>query len=179
MLVEQISFLEDNATDLQDGFIVVDAIDEINGIDGYGEDVRDTFLDVLRGLAHSYHILCTSRPHINVAEYFETVLGITIEATEGDLQIYLESKVAASKRLKGFVAKDKTLNTAICRTIIEKSCGMFVVPFSKLSYLEFPVTDSRTRVYYCVWCFNAYKDVQSNRPIAQPVYSSLSPSEVA
>jgi hypothetical protein len=40
-LAEQISFVKDVSVDLQGPFIVIDAVDEISGIEDHG-DVRDT-----------------------------------------------------------------------------------------------------------------------------------------
>ncbi|KAF2242113.1 hypothetical protein BU26DRAFT_378226, partial [Trematosphaeria pertusa] len=107
-------------------FIVIDALDEIPDAEEEGIDCRFELLDTLAQLDCA-SLFCTSRPHINGSLYFTSFSEVVIEATDADLRAFLEAKLNRSRRLSGFLSKDKPLGDEIVQTITRKASGMFLL----------------------------------------------------
>jgi hypothetical protein len=124
---EHVDLLQHGSQHVDRFIVVVDAIDEIPGMEETGDaDVRYELLHTLAQLDY-VSLFCTSRPHIDAALYFSRFSEVSIEARDVDLRIFLEQTLSTSRRLQAFFSKDHTLREEIVTTITQKSSGMFLM----------------------------------------------------
>lgn len=103
-------------------FILVDAMDECAEANG----VRDSFLALLQGLVKepNVRLMITSRPLTVVKTVFSSITEIEIQASDGDLRLFLETRVLDKPRLAPLVKADPVLKDRIIKTLISKAAGM-------------------------------------------------------
>ncbi|KAJ7613770.1 ankyrin repeat-containing domain protein [Mycena polygramma] len=102
-------------------FILVDGLDE------YPQEPRDTLLRYLGALGSSVNLLLTSRPHIIIGHIISSYEMVEIRATEHDIGIYLDSKIAQSKRLSNHIKASLVLQQSLKPTVVKRSDGMFLL----------------------------------------------------
>ncbi|KAJ7601491.1 hypothetical protein DFH06DRAFT_1406902, partial [Mycena polygramma] len=102
-------------------FIVVDGLDE------YPQEPRDILLGYLGALGSSVNLLLTSRPHIIIDHIISSYETLEIRATEHDIGIYLDSKIAQSKRLSNHIKASSVLQQSLKPTVVKRSDGMFLL----------------------------------------------------
>ncbi|KAF1956811.1 hypothetical protein CC80DRAFT_504610 [Byssothecium circinans] len=126
-LDELMHILQDAQTYLDGAYVIIDAIDELQSLETEGiGDVRFELLNMLSSLK-KVSLFCTTRPHIDASTYFADYEQISIEATNTDLCTYLDARIASSRRLVGFVSKDRHLKNHIVSSITGKCSGMFLL----------------------------------------------------
>lgn len=87
-------------------FIIVDALDECSEIGGD----RKTILEELGVLSNMANIMITSRPHVNVEEYFQSIQNLEIVASDHDVRRYVEARISGAPRLARIVKSETGLN---------------------------------------------------------------------
>lgn len=97
-------------------FVVLDALDECPT----GADTRDKVLSVLQQIP-TVHLLITSRRHMDVASYFDTI-RLDLYAHRQDLEIFIRKRIEVEKNLKRYV--DEDFKETLINEIIKKSDGM-------------------------------------------------------
>ncbi len=104
-------------------FLVIDALDECNGNrrKNTSFDDRTRFLDELRKLPPSVHLLITSRPDLKLE--FENTTSIEIIGNDSDIRSYINGRL---KHEHGWLA-DPHLQTHIVDTIARRAQGMLVL----------------------------------------------------
>jgi hypothetical protein len=126
-------------------FIILDAVDEIPGIDErHGSDTRFELLQALAKLDYA-SVFCTCRPHISGTLHLEAFAEINVEATDADLRTFLEAKISASRRLSSFVSRDRALKEEIVKTITRKASGMFLLARLQLDQIVTAITIRQVR----------------------------------
>jgi hypothetical protein len=101
-------------------FIVIDALDECDEINGS----RSRLISDMNSLPSSTQLLCTSRFLPDLERQFESCPRIEIRASEGDVKTYLISRIEQESRLSRHVASDPSLKGKIVSTIVRKVEGM-------------------------------------------------------
>ncbi|KAI3316997.1 hypothetical protein HD806DRAFT_399799 [Xylariaceae sp. AK1471] len=103
-------------------FIVVDALDECQALDG----CRTSFLDEIFSLQAKagVSILATSRFIPEITERFEGATSIEIRASEGDIRGYLRGRLS---ELPKFVTNRSDLQDEITATVANAVDGMFLL----------------------------------------------------
>lgn len=104
-------------------FLVIDALDECNGNrrkNNYFDD-RTRFLDELRKLPPSVHLLITSRPDLNLK--FENTTPMEIIGNDSDIRSYIHGRL---KYEHGWLANPH-LQNQIVDTIAGRVQGMLVL----------------------------------------------------
>ncbi|KAI9777066.1 MAG: hypothetical protein M1839_009117 [Geoglossum umbratile] len=102
-------------------FVVVDALDECT------EGTRDSLLTELRGIHPTISLLVTSRHIPTIEREFGNVARLEIQANDGDIRLYLESRIKKEGRLKRHVAADPALRDTVINTILARAKGMFLL----------------------------------------------------
>jgi ankyrin repeat protein len=126
-------------------FIIVDAVDEIRGIDEKSStDIRFKLFQALAKLKY-VSLFCTCRPNISASFFFDLFAEIHIEASDADLRTFLEARVTASRRLSDFISKSRTLQEEIVGTITKKASGMFLLARLQLDQLVSAITVRQVR----------------------------------
>lgn len=142
---EQVALLKEISTQIHRFFLVVDAVDELPGVDERTcEDVRCELLEALSKLDCA-SLFFTSRPHITSNMYFPEASQIKIEASDADLRVFLEAKIDASKRLATFVSKDRRLKEEIVQGITAKASGMFLLARLQLEQVMMAIAPRQAR----------------------------------
>jgi hypothetical protein len=100
-------------------FIILDALDECP--EG---DVRDNLVDELLALPKNAKLMVTSRPHLNIQQYFEGVNRLEVRATENDLQTFLEGQMHRFNKCVKQDLHGENLRELIINTIISCADGM-------------------------------------------------------
>ena len=102
-------------------FLVIDALDECNPIDG----TRTSLVSSLRKHLHQRtHLLITSRPSGDIESLFKDCPQLEIKSSEGDIRRYVSSRLMREPRLVNHVTTDAVFLNMILDTIVAKSDGM-------------------------------------------------------
>lgn len=118
---ELLELLADIALGLPSLFLVIDALDECNSIDG----TRTSLVSSLRKhLHHGTHLLFTSRPSGDIESLFKDCPQLEIRASERDIRCHVSSRLMSEPRLVKYIAADAGLLNAILDTIVARSDGM-------------------------------------------------------
>jgi hypothetical protein len=97
---------------------VIDALDECSE----EEKIREQLMTEVRKLLPSVSLLVTSRDIPDMKPKFTGAARLEIRASDGDIRQYLESRITTE--LAEFLERDKTLQSNILTTIVEKAQGM-------------------------------------------------------
>jgi hypothetical protein len=102
-------------------FIIVDALDECQDLDG----CRTKFLSAIFNLQKKVgaNVFATSRLIPEITDQFQRTLSIEIRATEGDIRRYLRGH---KSKLPRFVANQPHLQDEITTSITKAVDGMYV-----------------------------------------------------
>lgn len=111
-------------------FVVVDALDECDDIDG----CRESLLTELQNLGN-INLMITSRPHIGIDDPVIKILQLEIRANDEDLGKYVDGRIKRQARLAKHAREHANLQEDIRRTIIETARGMCVA--SSSPFLQF------------------------------------------
>ena len=123
--VEEVrSLLESKMNDHDRNFIVVDALDECE------KSEMNRLLEGLRrllsnGIRSKIHVMLTSRPTVQIEDYFDNFQRIDITAHDSDIQKYLYGHMSQLGRC---VRSDVGLQGEIVETICKVVQGMSVRP---------------------------------------------------
>ncbi|KAI5782377.1 hypothetical protein DFH27DRAFT_579250 [Peziza echinospora] len=118
-------------------YLVIDAVDEME------DTSRDELLNLLKELVWNMShlkLMATFRPEVYVAAHFELTCDvpaarIEIQAMEDDVRAYITGRINEKPRL-AFLRKNPELLKRITDTIIEKTCGMFLLARFHIDSLE-------------------------------------------
>jgi hypothetical protein len=102
-------------------FIIVDALDECQVLDGCRSNFLSEIFDLQAKTGANF--LATSRFIQDISRKFERSLSLTIRATDEDVQTYLAAQM---NRLPSFVQSSPDLQTKIKLTIAQVANGMCV-----------------------------------------------------
>ena len=122
--------LRSELTGCSRAFIIVDALDECNEING----TRSGLIAELLNLPPTAYLLVTSRHVLSIEDKLNQSPRLEIRASDTDVRIYLEDRIQKESRLKRHVQADPSLRNSIIDTIVEKVQGMSV------SHLEYPAS---------------------------------------
>ncbi|KAL8791314.1 MAG: hypothetical protein Q9195_005933 [Heterodermia aff. obscurata] len=115
--VELLELLADVASEFSSLFLVIDALDECDFIDG----TRTGLVSGLRQLLHhGAHLLFTSRPLGDVESLFKDCPQLEIRASERDIRCHVSSRLMSEPRLAKHIATDNDLLNAILDTIVAR-----------------------------------------------------------
>jgi NACHT domain len=102
-------------------FVVLDALDECPERNG----TRDDLLSELQKLQPTLRLLVTARPNITPAEHgFNDASLLEIQASDKDIERYVQARIDKEVRLKRHVKADPTLTVTIINTIVKNVKGM-------------------------------------------------------
>ena len=119
--IELLELLADVALGFSSLFLVIDALDECDSIDG----IRTSLVSSIRKKLHGgAHILCTSRPLGDIESLFKDCPQLEIRASERDIRCYVSSRLMSESRLVKHVAADAEILNTILDTIVARSDGM-------------------------------------------------------
>ncbi|KAK0502596.1 hypothetical protein EDD18DRAFT_697226 [Armillaria luteobubalina] len=107
-------------------YIVLDALDEYNDNDGD----REQLIDVMRkSLGNNTRLLVTSRDiGTTIGSLFEEDTRLDIRATGEDINLYIDSRLASSKRLSDHIKRGgPSLRSDIHAGVTTKADGMFLL----------------------------------------------------
>lgn len=121
-LRESSTLLRDVIESFSQVFVVVDGLDECphREID----DIRDEFLDQLKGLPLKTQLLFTSRDLPSIALKFAADQRLEIYASRHAIEGYLQERINSSKNLSRHIQRKPSLREAIIETVARKSDGM-------------------------------------------------------
>ncbi|KAL6909249.1 putative ankyrin repeat protein [Trichoderma evansii] len=124
-LREYSAFLRDVIESFSEVFVVVDGLDECphRTVD----DIRDEFLDQLKGLPLKTQLLFTSRDLPSIALKFAADQRLEIHASKHAIKGYLQERIKSSKNLSRHIQRKPSLREAIVETVAQKSDGMFLL----------------------------------------------------
>ncbi|KUJ12762.1 uncharacterized protein LY89DRAFT_192295 [Mollisia scopiformis] len=110
-------------------YIIVDALDECRN-DDENESHQATRIRILQTLAsfgNKIQLLFTSRDERPVTAPPLTSLAIMkVSATDGDIKLYVEGRIAKKASLQACTTKEPLLATRIKRIVVERAAGMFL-----------------------------------------------------
>jgi hypothetical protein len=101
-------------------FIVIDALDECSE----ESRIREHFLAEVQKLLPAVRLLVTSRHMPDIERKSEGAARLEICASDGDVKLYLESRIKSQHPLADYVETDPTLRSDILTTIIKRAHGM-------------------------------------------------------
>ncbi|KAM5357250.1 hypothetical protein ACJZ2D_016458 [Fusarium nematophilum] len=113
----------------QKTYILIDALDECS------EDNREAFISLAEQVKSSVHLLITSRSNLDLTTSFQNLSRINVFAHSSDVEVYLNSKMSASKRMSSFIARDPTLRDDVIHKLLEKTDGMFLLAHLQIEHL--------------------------------------------
>ena len=122
--------LRSELTGCSRAFIIVDALDECNEING----TRNGLIAELLSLPPNANLLVTSRHVLSIEDKLNQSPPLEIRASDTDVRIYLEDRIQKESRLKRHVQADPNLRNSIVDTIVKKVQGMSV------HHLEYPAS---------------------------------------
>ncbi|KAL8931112.1 MAG: hypothetical protein Q9208_000216 [Pyrenodesmia sp. 3 TL-2023] len=96
-------------------YLIVDALDECL------PEVRSVILQELESLRPRVRLLVTTRPPI---DHIAEKVAIEIRASHGDLEKYIQSRIANSSRLSSLLQGRTRLSRDVCNNVIDKASGM-------------------------------------------------------
>jgi hypothetical protein len=121
-LAECSELLLSELTGCQRAFIIVDALDECNEING----TRGSLIAELQRLPPTTYLLVTSRHVPSIESELNQSRRLEIRASDMDVRVYLEDRIEKERRLKQHIQADPSLRNTIIDTIVEKAQGMSV-----------------------------------------------------
>ncbi|KAK0480403.1 hypothetical protein EDD18DRAFT_835664 [Armillaria luteobubalina] len=101
-------------------YIILDALDELDD-----NRCRQGVLDALKGLGTQICILITSRP-LDTMQSFIEAEKINIRANDADLEKCVLDRLTDGY-LYNLLSKDESLHERICKTVVKKADGMFLL----------------------------------------------------
>lgn len=119
-LANSVTLLRTAISGLANVFIVIDALDEIPEEDGR----RKTLISELSSLTPVVQLLVISRDLPNIRRQLNHAIHVEIEANEGDIMNYIDSRIAGFERLSTYITKDASLGRTIRTAVASKACGM-------------------------------------------------------
>ncbi|UKZ88775.1 uncharacterized protein TrAFT101_004511 [Trichoderma asperellum] len=124
-LGEYSTYLRDVIETFSEVFVVVDGLDECphREID----DIRDEFLDQLKGLPLKTQLLFTSRDLPAIAKNFAADQRLDIHASRHAIEGYLQARIKSSKNLSRHILRKPSLQEAVVETVAQKADGMFLL----------------------------------------------------
>ena len=120
-LREMSSVLQTVAASFSKIYFVVDALDECRETEG----TRTTFIQEIYKLPDTLHLLCTSRPLVDIEKIFGNHPHLEIHASADDIQTYLRSRIRQFPRLKNHVLVDIALENTIVHVIESRASGVY------------------------------------------------------
>ena len=119
--IELLELLADIELGFSSLFIVIDALDECNSIDG----TRSSLVSSLRKYLHNRtRLLFTSRPSGDIESLLDDCPQLEIRASERDIRCHVSSRLMSEPRLVKHVAADAGLLNEILDNIVARSDGM-------------------------------------------------------
>ena len=119
--VELLELLADIALGFSSLFLVIDALDECNFIDGTRTNLVSSLCKYLH---QGTHLLFTSRPLGDIESLFKDFPQLEIRASERDIRCHVSGRLVSEPRLVKHIAADADLLNAILDTIVARSDGM-------------------------------------------------------
>ncbi|KAF3809380.1 hypothetical protein GCG54_00011579 [Colletotrichum gloeosporioides] len=112
-------------------YVLVDALDECRGDEGY----RDTLLTTILGLNETVNVsfFATSRHIPEIESYFDGAPSIEIQATDEDVMKFLDGHIY---KLPQAVRRNKELQGEIKHSIVQAVQGMFLLAQLHLDSLQ-------------------------------------------
>ena len=129
-------------------WIVIDALDESNDIDGTRSSLKS---DLYTALPNASFIF-TSRRLKAIEMQFGDFPSLEIRANDRDIRLYLSTQLENEARLAKHIMADESLRTLILDTIVRRSDGMSVYLLSfyyKISGTS--VWAMSSRIYRATW----------------------------
>ncbi|KAF5240211.1 hypothetical protein FOXYS1_15468, partial [Fusarium oxysporum] len=121
-------------------FIIVDALDECQALDGCrGRLLFEIFR--LQGKS-TVNIFATSRPISDITSMFDRALSLAIHATKDDVALYLENHMGT---LRSVVKTNPRLQEQVKTEISDAVDGMFLLAHIYLQFLKDKVTENDVR----------------------------------
>ncbi|KAK0219070.1 hypothetical protein IW262DRAFT_1076464 [Armillaria fumosa] len=102
-------------------YIILDALDELND-----DGCRKGLVDVLKALGDQIRVLVTSRYLDMMRSLFETATIMEIRAHDADLDKCVMAGLTDG-HLPTLLSKDESLRERVCKTVVEKADGMFLL----------------------------------------------------
>jgi Cdc6-like AAA superfamily ATPase len=112
-------------------FIIIDALDECHGSDGYRQKLLSETFSLQAKT--EVNIFATSRFIPEITKKFEGSVFLEIRASDEDVRRYLDGKIPL---LRPFVSRSLALQEEIKTEIIKVVEGMYVLPNAKVPYPE-------------------------------------------
>ncbi|KAK0477564.1 hypothetical protein IW261DRAFT_1338430 [Armillaria novae-zelandiae] len=116
-------------------YLVLDALDEYNDNDGD----RELLIAVMRkSLGDNLHLLVTSRDiGTTIGSLFEGDIRLDVLATDGDISLYIDSRLDSSRRLRRHINEgDNRLRSDIHTGVTTKADGMFLLAHMHMESLS-------------------------------------------
>ena len=121
-LAEYSALLQSKALGYSRLFVVIDALDEC-----MDNSTRESLLYEVKKLEPKLHLLVTARSHImNLKENFPDAALLEIQATGGDIEMYVQERIKTEASLRNHVKQDQELAQTIVTTITQRVNGMSV-----------------------------------------------------
>jgi hypothetical protein len=117
-LEEVINVLSSSLKEFSQVFIIVDAMDE------YPELQREILLQQLAVMSNNVNLMITSRPNISPESSLPNLETLDIEATQEDIQAYINAQIKLSPRLSKHIQKKPVLREQIHAKITDTVAGM-------------------------------------------------------
>ena len=119
--IELLELLADIELGFSSLFLVIDALDECNSIDG----TRSNLVSSLRKYLHNgSRLLFTSRPSGDIENLLKDCPQLEIRASERDVRYHVSSRLMSEPRLVKHVAADAGFLNEILDNIVARSDGM-------------------------------------------------------
>jgi len=119
-LTEISDLLREEVMQLSRVFVIVDALDECS--DQHGS--RSMLLRELRRLLPKASIMVSSRPLDDIRSQFSDCHHLKIEASDGDVEQYIQHRITREGRLSRHVARDPGLEATIIRKVSSRTKHM-------------------------------------------------------
>ena len=129
-LAEYSELLRLELTSCPRAFVVVDALDECDDSSG----TRSSFIADLLKLPPTTYLMITSRDLPSIESELGQFRRLEIRASDADVRIYLERRIATESRLKRHIQADPALENTILETIVKKVEGMLVSHTAKPNF---------------------------------------------
>jgi hypothetical protein len=108
-------------------YFVIDALDECE------QEMKGTFISILRELSRKARLLCTSRPLGYIEERLSRPSRLEVLARNSDIQPYVAAQIKLSPKLLKYCQKLGSLQGSITEKLVEKAQGMYVTPYAIMS----------------------------------------------
>lgn len=100
--------------------IIIDALDECVEVGG----TRRELVNELQKLQPKVNLLVTSRDIPNIRRQLGGAARLEIQASDEDIQKYIEDRISSSDRLSMYVEKDPNIRNHMVDTVIQNAKGM-------------------------------------------------------